>query len=126
LPYLASRFFLSFYFMKILQRIPPFLKSKYFLTGTFFLVWLAFFDRYDFITQYRMYAELQDLKAERKYYLNEIARNDKDLNGLLNDTESLEKLAREKYLMRNPGEDVYIIIDKTKPGWENNLGELKE
>jgi cell division protein FtsB len=45
---------------------------------------------------------------------------------LLNDTESLEKLAREKYLMRNPGEDVYIIIDKTKPGWENNLGELKE
>lgn len=90
------------------------------------MVWLAFFDRYDFITQYRMYAELQDLKAERKYYLNEIARNDKDLNGLLNDTESLEKLAREKYLMRNPGEDVYIIIDKTKPGWENNLGELKE
>jgi|688.fasta_scaffold1121752_1 cell division protein DivIC len=112
--------------MKILLRIPPLFRSKYFLTGTFFLVWLAFFDRYDFLTQYRMYAELQDLRNERAYYQAEIAKNDRDLNGLLNDTKSLEKLAREKYLMRNPGEDVFIIIDKTKPGWENNLGELKE
>jgi len=112
--------------MKLLEKIPSFLKSKYLLTGTFFLVWLAFFDRYDFLTQYRMYAELQDLKRERQYYIAEIATNDKDLNGLLNDPASLEKLAREKYLMRNPGEDVFIIIDKTKPGWENNLGDLKE
>jgi cell division protein DivIC len=126
MPLLAPRFFLSLHLMKILQKIPPFIKSKYFLTGTFFLVWLAFFDRYDFLTQYRMYSELNNLKRERQYYLDEIAKNDKDLNGLLNDPSSLERLAREKYLMRNQGEDVFIIIDKTKPGWENNLGELKE
>lgn len=95
-----------------------FLRNKYTLTVSFLLVWLIFFDRYDFYTQYQSFAELGKLKKEKAYYLEEIKKNDESLKNLQTDTVYLEKYAREKYLMKKPNEDVFIIIDNSKTAEE--------
>ncbi len=97
-----------------LLKLFHFLKNKYTLSILFLLVWLIFIDRYDFVTQYRSVAELKRLEKEKAYYELEISRNDKNLKQLQNDPVYLERFAREKYLMKGPNEDVFIIIDKSK------------
>jgi cell division protein DivIC len=37
-----------------------------------------------------------------------------DREELMGNAELLEKFAREKYLMRRPGEDVFIVVPKKK------------
>ena len=87
------------------------LKNKYTITIIAMMAWLLFFDRYDFITQYKTVKELKKLEEEKQYYVDEIAKNERDLKLLKEDSVYLERFARDKYLMKQPGEDVFIISD---------------
>ena len=87
------------------------LKNKYTITIIAMMAWLLFFDRYDFITQYKTVKELKKLEEEKQYYVDEIAKNERDLKLLKEDSVYLERFAREKYLMKQTGEDVLIISD---------------
>ena len=87
------------------------LKNKYTITIVFLLTWLLFFDRYDFVTQYKTVQELKQLEEEKQYYLAEISKNENDLKQLKENPIYLERFAREKYLMKETNEDVFIIID---------------
>ena len=92
-----------------MKKLIPILKNKYLLAIVFFAVWLTFFDRYDLITQSEFRNELNDLRTERKYYLQEINKNNEIMNALKNDSIALEKFAREKYLMKKDNEDIFVI-----------------
>jgi cell division protein DivIC len=96
----------------MLQRIPKFFRNFYFITGILFLVWMLFFDSNDFITQYRMSRELRDKEKDKEYYLEKMAEVQQDREELMGNPTLLEKFAREKYLMKRPGEDVFIIVPK--------------
>jgi len=53
--------------MKLLQKIPSWLKNKYLLTAIGFVVWMFFFDDRDFITTYfRHPQELKKIAAKRQ------------------------------------------------------------
>jgi len=93
----------------MLDKIPSFLKNKYILVLIAVLVWFMFFDQNNLIQQYRYSRQLKDFRAEKEYYLNEIARDSIDLDKLKNNPEELERYAREKYLMKRENEDIYII-----------------
>jgi cell division protein DivIC len=54
---------------------------------------------------------LQKLEAKKKYYQEQIKKAKKEVADLQNDPAALEKFARERYLMKRDGEDVYIIED---------------
>lgn len=95
------------------QSILAVLKNKYTITIVFLMTWLLFFDRYDFITQYETVNELKQLEEEKQYYLVEIMKNENDLKLLKEDPIYLERFAREKYLMKQANEDVYIILDNS-------------
>ncbi|PJJ54692.1 FtsB family cell division protein [Hymenobacter chitinivorans] len=97
-------------FSQVVQRVPRFLRSFYFLTGSAFLVWMLVFDANDLLKQYDMYAKWRELQAEKEYYLNNIEVVKKDRAELLSSPELLEKFAREKYIMKRPGEDVFILV----------------
>jgi cell division protein DivIC len=97
-------------FTNILTRTPGFLRSFYFYAGLSFLVWMLVFDANDFVKQYDMYAKLQELEAERSYYLDNIETVKKERAELLSSPELLEKFAREKYIMKRPSEDVFILV----------------
>ena len=93
----------------MLDKIPSFLKNKYILVLIAVFVWFMFFDQNNMIQQYRYSRQLKDFRAEKEYYLNEIARDSIDLDKLKNNPEELERYAREKYLMKRENEDIFII-----------------
>lgn len=98
----------------MLARIPKFFRSFYFIFTSLFLVWMVFFDSNDFITQYQMSKNLSDLEAQKDFYLGKIDSVQQDREELLSNSELLEKYAREKYMMKKPNEDLFIIVQKEK------------
>ncbi|TAH01259.1 MAG: septum formation initiator family protein [Sphingobacteriales bacterium] len=95
--------------MKILTRI---FKNKYLITGSVFLVWMLFFDRNDLASQLDYRDDVNKLKAEKEFYIKEIAQVEKDLTELTTDQQKLEKFAREKYLMKKDNEDVFVVVEE--------------
>ncbi|MFZ6022861.1 MAG: FtsB family cell division protein [Bacteroidota bacterium] len=85
--------------------------NKYLLAGGFFVVWMLFFDQRDFFQQRERKAELEKLEAKKKYYLEEISKTKQELQDIQSNPAALEKFARERYLMKKEGEDIFIIED---------------
>ncbi|HHU35333.1 MAG TPA: septum formation initiator family protein [Bacteroidetes bacterium] len=94
----------------LIEKIPPVFKNKYVITIILFLLWIIFFDANNLISRVRERMELNKLKAEKEYYLEKIESDSSRLMELRTDNENLEKFAREQYRMKNPDEDIYIII----------------
>lgn len=95
--------------MKLLTHIPAFLKNKYFIAFATFCVIVLFLDKNDFFTQLERRKELRNLQQSKKHYASEIATEHKELEALKNNPATLEKYAREKYLMKRDNEEVFII-----------------
>ena len=89
-----------------------FIKNKYFLTTIGIIVWLLFFDKNDFFSQMELMGKLNKLRADKTYYLAEIKNNRDAIEDLKTNKKSLERFAREKYLMKKDNEDVYVIVKK--------------
>ncbi len=92
------------------DRLPSFLRNKYFLTITIFIVWITLLDTNNLIERFRQVAELNKLKSEKDYFSKKIEEDKKKLNELRTDDHNLEKFAREQYKMKKKDEDLYIIL----------------
>lgn len=90
----------------------PHLKNKYVIAIIAFVVWIMFFDRNNFINQVRLVNTLHNLNDQKEFYQHEIRKDSAELQRLKTDTTSLEKFAREKYLMKKENEDIYLIINQ--------------
>lgn len=100
---------------QLIDRIPSWLKNKYVLTAIGFGIWILFIDDRDFITtHFRHVSELHKLEAQKKYYENQISSVRAELDQLKRNPATLEKYAREKYLMKKDNEDVYLITESVK------------
>jgi cell division protein FtsB len=97
-----------------MKKIIPIITNKYFLAITFFVVWMLFFDERNYFDQRDERQKLEKLEAKKKYYETEIEKARKELQELQNNPAALEKYARERYLMKKQGEDIYIIEDSTQ------------
>lgn len=98
------------------RKLPALLKNKYVIATAAFAVWIIFFDRNDLITQAGYMHQLYTLREQKAYLQQEIVRIDSDRNELQSDPAMLEKFAREKYLMKKEGEDVYLVGGKAGEG----------
>ena len=87
-------------------------RNFYFLTALGFVVWMTVFDANDVSKQFDMYRKWHELKGEKEYYQTNIEDVKKDRAELLSSPALLEKFAREKYLMKRPGEDVFVLVPK--------------
>ncbi len=94
--------------MKFLKLV----KNKYLLTTIGIVVWLLFFDKNDVFSQADLMGKLNELKADRSYYISEIENNKREIEELKTNKKSLEKFAREKYHMKKDNEEVYVIVKK--------------
>lgn len=83
--------------------------NKYVLALLFMVVWMTFFDEVDFFTQKDRLSTLHQLEKKATYYQKEIEIANQDLIDIQNNDEAIEKFAREKYLMKKSGEDIYLI-----------------
>ena len=89
-----------------------YLTDKYVITLLAFAVWMLFFSSNNLLSQRRLNKQLKEYKAEREYYLREIEANKRNIYLLNNDLEHLEKIAREKYLMKREDEHIFIFEEK--------------
>jgi cell division protein FtsB len=94
------------------KRLGPLFRNFYAVTGISFLIWMTFLDSNDLITRFRMSSKLRSLENEKEFYQEKIAEVEKDKQELTTNKELLEKFAREKYLMKKPNEDIFIIEEK--------------
>ena len=97
----------------MMKQIAKILTNKYVLAGAFFLVWMLFVDQRDFFQQRERKAELTKLALKKQYYLEEIEKAKKSLHDLESNPAALEKFARERYLMKKDGEDIFLVEDST-------------
>ena len=96
-----------------MKKITTILTNKYLVTSVFFIVWMLFFDQRDYFQLKDRQAELNKLEAKKRYYVREIEKTKKELEDLQHNPAALEKFAREHYLMKKDGEDIYIIEDSS-------------
>jgi cell division protein DivIC len=85
------------------------MKNKYFLALVAFIVWMIFFDTNSLKRQRILNARIDEIKNMRAFYVTEVAKNNKEIFELETNPETMEKYAREKYLMKKDSEDVFIV-----------------
>jgi len=92
-----------------LKKLPSIFKNFYFLASLCFLVWIAFIDGNDLTSQIKLKAKLISLEKEKEHYSIQIEQVKLEREALFNDPVLLEKFAREKYFMKKPTEDIFVI-----------------
>jgi cell division protein DivIC len=92
------------------DRLPAWMKNRYVLTIIFFLVWIILLDPNNLISRAREIKTRNRLEREKEYYTGRIEEDRRKLNELRTSNENLEKYAREQYRMKNPDEDLFIIV----------------
>jgi cell division protein FtsB len=70
---------------------------------------MLFFDGNNIYEQYLSHQKIKDLEQEKVYYNKSIETLKKDIKELSSSPELFEKFAREKYMMKKPNEDVFIL-----------------
>ena len=85
------------------------LKNKYLLTGTFFLVWMLFFNEKDLVSEFNRKEKLKELQESERHLSEVIKQTRQELSQLKTNAQTIEKYAREKYLMKKDNEDLFIF-----------------
>ena len=94
------------------NKLPKSFRNFYFLTAFIFLLWMLALDSNNLITRFQMSSKLRALENEKEYYQEKIKEVRGDHDELFGDRESVEKFAREKYLMKKKTEDIFIVEEK--------------
>lgn len=84
----------------------------YYISTCVLFVWMFLLDNNDLTVQYRLYTELADLKTEHEYYRFKLKELKQERAAVMGNPALLEKYAREKYFMKRPSEDVFVIVDQ--------------
>jgi cell division protein FtsB len=101
--------------MKRFLYIPAIVTNKYLLAFIAFMVWMLFFDDRDFVTTHIRYPkELHQLQESKAYYQAEIKTTREELNQLKLNAATIEKYAREHFLMKRDNEDLFIISEEAE------------
>jgi cell division protein FtsB len=85
------------------------LNNRYLYATIIFLVVIFVVDQFNVFEQLRLQRTLDDQKQQIEYYEKEITESQAYLDALQNDTATMEKVAREQYMMKRPNEVVYLI-----------------
>ncbi|MBR4468508.1 MAG: septum formation initiator family protein [Bacteroidales bacterium] len=85
------------------------LNNRYVYATLAFLVIILFIDQFNLFEQIRLSKALKDQKQQIDYYEKELSESKEYLENLNNDTATMEKVAREQYMMKRDNEVIYLI-----------------
>jgi cell division protein DivIC len=100
--------------MKFLKHIPSWIKNKYLIAGVAFIVWMLFFDKNDIFSQYEKHSYAKQLGKNEQYNNSLIVDTKKELGFLKTSAQTIEKYARENYMMKKDNEDLFILDSASK------------
>ncbi|MGF7217058.1 hypothetical protein GGR92_003225 [Spirosoma lacussanchae] len=88
------------------------LRNFYVATALVLLTWMTFFDANDLPSQIRNWWKLRELEGDAAFYEGRIKDIRRERREVLGNDRLREKYAREKYLMKKPTEDIFVIVDE--------------
>ena len=86
-------------------------RRKYLITVVAFAVIIGFLDENRLVRRFGYEREISQLKEEIEKYRADYEENTKRLNEITTNPDAIEQIAREKYLMKKPNEDIYVFED---------------
>jgi len=95
-----------------MNKVLKYSSNFYVLATLSFLVWMIFIDSNNLPTQWRLTKQLWDLEDQKEFYKQKKIQIQQERNELFGNPDLLEKFAREKYLMKKPTEDLYVVVEK--------------
>ncbi|HYG02823.1 MAG TPA: septum formation initiator family protein [Chryseosolibacter sp.] len=96
----------------MLTKLPKAFKNFYVVSLAIFFIWMLALDSNNLIARWQLSSKLRSLEHEKEYYEEKIQDVQKDHDELFGDRGSIEKFAREKYLMKKESEDIYVIVEE--------------
>lgn len=85
------------------------IKNKYFISILVFLIWMCFFDVKDWGLIAERLNKLGELEKTEISLNKQIQETRVELNLLRAEAQSIERYAREKYLMKKDNEEIFIV-----------------
>jgi cell division protein DivIC len=73
------------------------------------MVWMFFFDPQDISSDISHQAKLKELKKNEQHMNQLIATTRQELEQLKTNAQTIERYAREKYMMKKDNEDLFIV-----------------
>lgn len=84
-------------------------RHKYMFTLVIFIIVVGFLDENSYLQRIEHQREISALNGEIDRYRKQYEEDTQKLKDLSATPEALEKIAREKYLMKKPNEDIYVF-----------------
>ena len=84
-------------------------RYKYIITLVIFGVIIVFLDENSILRRMEVANETRNTRNEIEKYRQDFEESTLRLNELDADSNSIERIAREKYLMKKPNEDIYVF-----------------
>ena len=82
--------------------------NLYILISVVFFIWIFFIDSNSMLVNIKLNKEINELKERKEILENQIEMDQKIISNLQN-TDSLEKYAREQLYMKKDNEEIFII-----------------
>ncbi len=86
-------------------------RRKYLITLLVFGAIIGFLDENSWSRRWHYEREIQQLRKEIEKYRSEYEESTRMLQELTTHPEAIERIAREKYLMKKPNEDIFVFED---------------
>lgn len=104
-------------FKEILKKF----NNKYIIATLIFVFVILFVDQYNVFRQIKSFRELREAKKQVEFYEKEIEKQQNVLDNLHRDSALMERIARERYMMKRDNEVIYIIENDADPSSSKNL-----
>ena len=72
---------------------------------------MLFFDPKDILSNIERRDKLNELQNSEQHFKTLIKESNQELDLLKNNAQSIEKYAREKYMMKKDNEDLFIVVN---------------
>ena len=95
-----------------MNKVLKYSSNFYVLATISFLIWMIFIDSNNLPTHWRLTKQLWELEEQKEFYKQKKIQIQQERKELFGNPELLEKIAREKYLMKKPTEDLYVVVEK--------------
>lgn len=91
------------------HKLKPHLRTRYAYAVYFFLIWATFIDQYTIIQRISLNFKSHELERKIELKQAEVESNRKQIYELRTNATTLEKFAREHYLMHRQGEEIFVV-----------------
>ena len=91
-------------------------RYKYLAAILVFLLIIGFLDENSLYTRYQRNVEIGTLKCEIDKYQTQYEAETAQLEALEHSFVAVEKMARERYLMKRPNEDIFVFMADSTEG----------